>query len=143
MALTSIYCESEGRLSVTEALEELTELVRETGARVVVTSRTSFWESNVDEKELLPETRNAIYKICPFDVNEARRYFRERFGSNHGQQQSERAVNVYMPLSKREPGFVGRGFVLKLIADIVESGAIVAKPRRKRDDNGSARQGLL
>ena len=120
---------NEGRLSVTEALEELTELVRLTGARVVVTSRTSFWDSNVDENALPPEARNAIYQICPFEVNEARRYFEERFKPNQGRRRSERAVSVYVPLSKRDPGFVGRGFVLKLIGDLVESDQTVMAPQ--------------
>ena len=112
---------NEGRVSVMEALAELTDLVRATGARIVVTSRTSFWESNVDEGELLPEMRSAIYTICPFDVNQARQYFLDRFGTNP---EIDRAVGIYTPLARRQPGFIGRGFVLKLVGDLVEGGSL-------------------
>ena len=111
---------NEGRLSVTEALEELTELVRSTGARIVITSRASFWDSNVDDDELAQKTRDAVYKICPFDVQQAKQYFWNRFSGSRERQRVDRATGIYGPLAKQDPEFIGRGFILKLVGDLVE-----------------------
>ena len=119
---------NQGRLSVSEALEELTELVRATGARIVITSRTSFWESNVHGVDLSGEAPEAIYTICPFDVPQARMYFQGRFGGDGGHSSVDRAVAVYARLAKQDPKFIGRGFILKLVGDLVKGGVTEIGP---------------
>lgn len=106
-----------GQVTVGDALHELTELVRSTGARIVITSRTSFWKSNVSEDDSPTEIPKAIYAIRPFDPQQARRYFWNRFDGNRTL--VDRATGIYRSLAKRDPEFIGRGFILRLVGDLV------------------------
>lgn len=115
-----------GGVSATDTLGALASLAAETGTRVVVTSRTSFWDAVAptlgDGSSGVPELGNvSVYRLSPFDANLARNYFRLRFP--HENQKVERAVVTFNELSRDDPTFAGRGFVLLLIADLVESGA--------------------
>ena len=70
-----------GNVSATEVLEALFDLAMSTGARILITSRTSFWNMNFSEAELqafLQQNRLHIYEILPFDPQHAQNYFRER-----------------------------------------------------------------
>jgi hypothetical protein len=105
-----------------EVLEALSVLARETGARILITSRTSFWEANLpeDEGERFVKERGAhVYKILPFDQEQAKNYFAKRLGN-----QSllvNRATGTYGELRKLSADLAGRGFVLSLIADLVRT----------------------
>ena len=59
---------NEGRVSVSDVLNELSELAGSTGARILITSRSSFWDSNIDEHDFVARTRAAVYRIAPFDT---------------------------------------------------------------------------
>lgn len=108
---------NEGRTSVSDVLDELSDLAASTGARILITSRSSFWDSNVNERSFVTGTGAAVYRIVPFDSQHARNYYQRRFGTKHPN--VNRAVNVYSLLAKRDPKFVGRGFVLKLVGDLI------------------------
>lgn len=105
-----------GTVQVREVLDQLTSLSSATGARILITSRTSFWETNVDEAEFVSSSRAAVYRICPFDAAHARNYFAKRFDKNRARVDS--ALNVYTTLSSGQADLIGRGFVLKLVGDL-------------------------
>ena len=109
---------NEGRVSVSDVLDALSELAESTGARILITSRSSFWDSNIDESDFVARTRAAVYRIVPFDTEHARNYFMGRFGAEHPN--TDRAIRVYSLLASRNPKFVGRGFVLKLVGDLID-----------------------
>ena len=111
---------NEGRVGVAEALDELTNLAKSTGARILITSRSSFWESNVEEEHFVGETRAAVYRILPFDTQHAKNYFGRRFDQVV---KVNKASGIYSMLAAGNPEFVGRGFVLKLVGDLVEQPA--------------------
>jgi hypothetical protein len=118
---------NEGRVGVSEALDELTNLAKSTGARILITSRSSFWESNIDETPFVQSTRASVYRIAPFDLQHAKNYFSKRFSTASAK--ANQASGVYATLVSSDPEFVGRGFVLKLVGDLVsEPGATVGNP---------------
>jgi len=103
-----------------EVLEALSVLAAETGARILITSRTSFWESNLpaDEGERFVREKGAhVYKILPFDQEQAKNYFAKRLGNEP--KLVNRAAATYADLRKLSADLAGRGFVLSLIADLV------------------------
>jgi hypothetical protein len=108
---------NDGRVTVREALDEIISLAGETGARVLITSRTSFWDSNVDTDDFQQTSHSSVYRICAFDQQHARNYFARRFSKD--KTHTDRATALYSQLSISDPEFVGRGFVLKLVGDLV------------------------
>ena len=111
-----------GSVQPLEALESLAALARDNKTRIIITSRTDFWNTNLPDDEIkgfLTTTRSFVYSILPFDRETARNYFKQRFDD---QIRIDRAVNAYATLEQAGKGFVGRGFVLSLIADLVEDG---------------------
>src|SRR5262249_8246491 len=70
-----------GAIRPGEAIEALLELSEATGARILVTSRTSFWNVNLpaeDLKEIAEGRKLFVYEIRPFDIQHARNYFANR-----------------------------------------------------------------
>src|SRR6185437_15313467 len=118
-----------GAVQPLDVLETLADLAATTGARIVITSRTSFWNTNLPEVEIdkfIAKHGAHIYKILPFDLQYARNYFEQRLKITP---KVEQAVQTYSLLSKEDENFVGRGFVLSLIADLAEQGGTYdAKP---------------
>lgn len=109
-----------GTVQPMEVLEALAELAITTGTRIVITSRTSFWNTNLIEDEVqnfLDRTGSLIYKILPFDIEHAKNYFKVRLSD---QRHIDQAIRVYNNLRNQNEEFVGRGFVLSLIADLIE-----------------------
>lgn len=109
-----------GQIQAIDVLEALSRLVATTGARIVITSRTSFWQMGVPEdeaREFLKHTKSAIYTILPFDQQHARNYFSNRFSD---ESKTNRAVTLYTSLGNDGHELMGRGFVLNLVADLVE-----------------------
>ena len=110
---------NQGKIGAIEALEALSALVHQTEAPILVTSRTSFWESEV--KSQIDEMEGEIfayneYVLCPFSPEQAKKYFQSRLD----EAVVDRATNLYRTLHKSDEQFVGRGFVLSLIADLFE-----------------------
>jgi hypothetical protein len=112
-----------GKVGAVEARDNLLRLASTSGSRILATCRTSFWKSNFDQ---VPgdgqPTALLVYTLRPFDVNQAREYFRKRIPAQEERLQS--AMSIYSRFSppniEDTPGnFVGRGFILNLIADLV------------------------
>lgn len=114
-----------GKVDANDALQRLSKLVEETGAPVLVTSRTSFWTSDISHEFVSGlKAQPSIFKIIPFDRNHAGSYFKARFEQN--EIKTKRALSIYDKLRKYGKGddasnFAGRGFILYLIADLADS----------------------
>ena len=118
-----------GTVDPRDSLQELINLADETGTTLCITSRTSFWKSEIvepNEEQASAGSSLPLYEftICPFDANHARNYFKKRFGEENTQ--IEAAVKLFGHLkqdsSNDAMSFVGRGFFLALIADLVSRG---------------------
>ena len=107
------------RVSASDVLSALIELVSDTGARIVVTSRTTLWNaefaSEIDQNQHTPQV--AIYQIEPFDQDHARQYFRKKLSDDI---QINNALQLFSRLRRSASELIGRGFVLKLVADLFE-----------------------
>ncbi len=109
-----------GAVRPIEVLESLEQLASETGARIVITSRTAFWHTNIPGAELdafLNRSQSLIYLLQPFNLEQAKHYFSDRLKN---QKQAEYATDTYRVLSTDSKSLVGRGFVLSLLADLAE-----------------------
>jgi hypothetical protein len=102
----------------------LGELASSTGARIVLTSRTSFWTSNLDPEEaksFLEKSGAFPYKLEPFTREYARTYFSGRLTTASDKERAEKCFDALLSRAKNAE-ILGRGFVLDLIADIAEKG---------------------
>ena len=113
---------SHGGMTAVEALSGLVKLANSTGTRIVITARTTFWASEINER--LQDVEGAsdnlfVYQMEPFEYNQAVQYFNKRLGSR-GAPVVSRASALYQRLQRGGDQFVGRGFVLSLIADLFE-----------------------
>jgi len=109
--------QNHGKVSAIETIKMLSDLVKETSARIAVTSRSSFWESEI-ASQMAEEDKSivySVYELCPFDSGLANSYFSARFD---GDARTARATSLYSELLKEDEQFVGRGFTLSLIADL-------------------------
>lgn len=102
----------------------LRQLAEEAGTPVVITSRTSFWESNLPEEQrerFVSETGVHVFRILPFNVERARKYFTARLSDERA---VEHAIQIFRTLqrTRSDERLVGRGFVLALIADLIDAG---------------------
>lgn len=114
---------NQGKIGALDALRGLMQLAENTDSRILITSRTSFWESEAQFEDQNEENLNHyIYKIKPFDINHAKNYFIKWFPEDTSRQ--NRAVEIFGKLRKGSEesdkgNFAGRGFVLHLIADLI------------------------
>lgn len=116
--------QNKGRISPLDVLKNLLSIVDQTGARILVTTRTTFWNSEVADFVLnIPGANDYLkaYALEPFDVNHARSYFTKRFEKQAGNK-INKAVEVFSQLRQASADFAGRGFVLNLVADLIERG---------------------
>lgn len=117
-----------GTVDPRESLQELLGLADDTGTTLCITSRTSFWKAEIAEEETSIVGRERLYEfvIRPFDTNHARNYFKKRFGDSDSRVTT--SVQLFERLkqdsSNDAMSFVGRGFFLSLIADLVSRGFI-------------------
>lgn len=112
-----------GEISAQGTLETLSRLAADTGTRIVVTSRTSFWQAEFGEQDNDKNDAKAyLYNLQPFDRSQARNYFELKLGGSSDK--TNKAIEIFAELSRDDAAFAGRGFVLLLIADLVESGTI-------------------
>lgn len=108
-----------------EVLDTLANLASTTDTRIVITSRTSFWRTNLSDTEVdafLERSGSLLYSIQPFDLEHAKNYFARRFGRR--KKPLDTAVRVYGSLRKGNEDIVGRGFVLPLVADLADRGEV-------------------
>ena len=106
-------------------LQELAEMVRESEARVLVTTRTLFWEAQIHAQ---PENV-LVWTLDSFNPQQAHGYFREQFGQNSAK--TKHAESLYSSLrreSQQPPErtgsvtdqFVNLPLCIRMIADLVE-----------------------
>src|SRR5581483_6794718 len=70
-----------GLVQPIEVLRALAALAGTTGTRIIITSRTSFWYTNLPDaaiEEFINETGSLVYIIQPFDPEQAKHYFTSR-----------------------------------------------------------------
>jgi NACHT domain len=109
-----------GRIDAGETLEALVRLATDSESRMLLTARTSFWENDIarDGADLPAHVR---YQLLPFDRKHAKTYFDARLVD---ERKAARSLHLYDSLnaSHEDQGtnFVGRGFVLSLLADLVD-----------------------
>jgi NACHT domain len=112
-----------GDVDAIETITALQDVAEETGAPILLTTRTSFWESEINQNPRNKDISLPVkFEIRPFDEGKARSYFTQRLKNKIDQ---DVAGELFMELKKRIAGgidFVGRGFFLFLIADLVERG---------------------
>jgi hypothetical protein len=112
---------SHGGVEALEALLGLCNLARTTGTRIVITARSTFWASEIKGRiqDLKDGVDNLyVYQIEPFEYSQAVQYFNKRLGEGTGA--AAKASALYKRLQHGGDQFVGRGFVLSLIADLYE-----------------------
>lgn len=109
-----------------EALQWLIEIVKEADARIVITTRTLFWEAEVGTT---PEC-TSLLKLRPFEAPQARDYFHKFFPGD--KPSADRALGLYKQLIRqsqrpRETGggrvqFANLPLCVELIARYVKEG---------------------
>lgn len=113
-----------GNVDPNDTLKNIVQLANTSGCKILITSRTSFWHSEVEDKYFSDvPIKPYIYMILPFDRNHANNYFNERL--HNDRLRVKQALSVYDALSRigttsESANFAGRGFILNLIADLVE-----------------------
>jgi hypothetical protein len=107
---------NKGSVDAVETLEKLNDLVSSTSARVLITSRTSFWNEWISETQVA--VPHIVYELQPFDVNEARNYFSLRLKNEDA---VNKATGTYSALRAQSAELIGRGFALSLIADLFDA----------------------
>jgi hypothetical protein len=118
-----------GKIGAVEARDNLLRLAASSGSRILTTCRTSFWKSNFEH---VPNDEESpallVYTLKPFDRNQAREYFRKRIPDSEERLGSAMAIYSRFSPSKIDDtpsNFVGRGFILNLIADLVSRSATI------------------
>src|ERR1035437_4526913 len=113
-----------GAVQPVEVLDALANLANATGTRIVITSRTSFWNTNVPEADVesfISRTGSFVFKILPFDLEHAKDYFKRRLSDP---EKTSAAIKMYEILRPKNEAFIGRGFVLSLLADLAQQGGM-------------------
>jgi len=125
---------NKGEVDANDALRNLIKLAKVSGSSILVTSRTSFWESSIDKSLFEGGSIDlGVYQIEPFDRNHATNYFEKKFPNDKARISA--AISIYDSLSSTgvqcDSNFVGRGFILSLIADLVERSEGAVTPIKK------------
>ncbi|MEM9293746.1 MAG: NACHT domain-containing protein [Acidobacteriota bacterium] len=118
-----------GLVNPIEVLGYLTELVNETGVRILLTSRTAFWENSVKGSiysESDPAQGFLRIQLALFSQRRAKRYFEKSFPDSPSN--VKKSVSIYGKLRYDESEIIGRGFVLYLIARLAEEAKVVGAP---------------
>lgn len=116
---------NKGDVDALETIKMLQQLTDETGARILITARTSFWNSEISENPSSDELRlQHIFEIKPFDLGKATAYFEQRFSNSSTKKEASSKLFQYLKnlTTDANMDFVGRGFFLFLIADLVARG---------------------
>ena len=121
-------CGSDDDFDAGRVLQELAEMVvRESEARVLVTTRTLFWEAQIDA----PPENVLVWTLDSFNAQQAHGYFRKQFGQNSAK--TKRANTLYDSLRKESQPhektgsirdqFVNLPLCIRMIADLVAASA--------------------
>lgn len=114
-----------GELVALEILKSISDLASITGSKIMITSRTSFWNSEITDQSLDYDKLNSyIYKIEPFDRNKALNYFKLKLDAV--EPKIGKAISIFDKLRERsshkdQVNLVGRGFILNAIADLAKN----------------------
>ncbi len=112
-----------GKVDAIETITALQDLTEESGAPILLTTRTSFWDSEIEQNPRKDDISVPVkFEIKPFDENKARAYFEQRLKGAAAQQEALRLFSELKRRTGKNVDFVGRGFFLFLIADLVERG---------------------
>ena len=128
-------CGSDG-FDADRVLQELSEMARESEARILVTTRTLFWDAQIHT----PPSNVSVWKLDSFNSQQARGFFRNVFGQSSAK--TKHAVFLYDSLReesqtpREQTGSVRDQFVnlplcIRMIADLVDhptSGAATIPP---------------
>lgn len=114
---------NKGSVNALETIRNLQSLSEATGTRILLSSRNSFWDSEIATKIGTKDRPQHTFRIEPFDENSANQYFRLRLSTIGDQTE---AGKIFLQLAKKvqskSTDFIGRGFFLYLIADLVNRG---------------------
>jgi len=110
---------NKGKLTPNEIIYNLYNLAEQSNSRILITSRTTFWNSNITDEEQYKQLFK--YLILPFDTNHASNYFNLRLKGKDAA--INRAIIIFNSLknigrSDLSSSFAGRGIILNLIADL-------------------------
>lgn len=116
-----------GTVDPQAVMQELVNLAEDADATLCITSRTSFWKAEIGDlynDSAYNDNTVSVFEIKPFDVNHARNYFGKRFEFDENKQKD--AIRIFEKLkagtSDVSVNFIGRGFFLALVADLVDRG---------------------
>lgn len=114
-----------GGISAGDTLAALASLAADTGTRLIVTSRTSFWQAELPTLSSATAAPDVppnvfVYHLKPFGTDLAKSYFRLRFPNDS--KMVDAADATFRELARDDATFAGRGFVLLLVADLIASG---------------------
>jgi len=109
-----------GAVNASDTIAQLSQLAADTGSRILVTSRDSFWSQDVSTANDGGEKPLLEYRIAPFQAEHAQNYFEARLGNAPEKTQ---ALSIFNALRREEADLVGRGFVLNLIASAAQAGS--------------------
>ena len=146
----------QSRFSARDVLNQLIELVAETDARVVITTRTLFWDAEIGETPPSCE----VHYLRPFEAPQAKDYFQKYFKNDRVG--AERSLNLYKQLIEqsqrpRESGggrvqFANLPMCVGMIArfaqeggttlDLTEEGTVIERFLLQILERECARQGL-
>lgn len=87
-----------------DVLDELAKLVKDSEARLLLTTRTAYWETEIS----MPPDNIDVVHLASFNTQQARGYFDQYFRS--AQQDRDRAITLYSQLLNRikPPGVAGQ-----------------------------------
>jgi|WetSurMetagenome_2_1015567.scaffolds.fasta_scaffold00529_17 hypothetical protein len=113
---------NKGKFTPNEIINNLHTLADQSNSRILVTSRTTFWNSSITDDTNYQYLYK--YEILPFDQNHAQNYFEKRLVGNPVA--IHRAAEIFGRLknfgrSDFSRIFAGRGIILNLIADLSDS----------------------
>lgn len=109
-----------------DVIDAIRNLAETNNARIIVTSRTSYWKASIDDEKNteLHDAHNCVfYEMVPFEEEHAKSYFGQRFAN--APEKRDPAVKLFQNLARTAKDLVGRGFALNLIADVIDRGQSV------------------
>jgi hypothetical protein len=133
---------NKGVVKPLEVLSKLNNLAKETNTRIVITSRTSFFKEGIsqDFEDFVDKNDLELFEIKPFDKPKAQNYFEKNIDKEEA---SDRALNIYRSIRGQDEKFVGKGFVISLIADAAKSGRGAASSGLTADNRFDALMWLM
>lgn len=114
-----------GHVDALEAMDSMHSMTSATGTPLLITSRSSFWESEVAPRLGGIADSVRVFQMKPFAKDQVARYLEQRFPE--GSDLVDSGVRLFSELKRKtssgDVDFVGRGFFLPLVADLVERDA--------------------